>query len=113
MASTIRVLGQCLLYAAVILVWILVGFCMDYYLNYRGTRLIATALLFFFGAINAMIGARYLSFYTQASKDLILLRHKGDGFLRGFNRAQHGHRGRRLASATIMRIRIVAMEFGM
>jgi hypothetical protein len=43
---------------------------------------------------------------------LILLRHKFIGTRRAIEARQHGHRGKRLTRASMMRRRTVAIEFG-
>jgi hypothetical protein len=43
---------------------------------------------------------------------LVLLRHKFIGTRRAIEARQHGHRGKRLTRASMMRRRTVAIEFG-
>jgi hypothetical protein len=49
---------------------------------------------------------------TFPENALVLLRHKFIGTRRAIEARQHGHRGKRLTRASMMRRRTVAIEFG-
>jgi hypothetical protein len=60
----------------------------------------------------ATLKAMHRNNYNQKIYCLVLLRHKFKGTRRAVEARQHGHRGKRLTRASMMRRRTVAIEFG-
>jgi hypothetical protein len=63
-------LGQVLLYCAIAVSWIFIGFYAAYYEGYAGTRLLAIMVVLLYGAVTAAIASKYMSSLSDLSRDL-------------------------------------------